>query len=105
MAHAAADCLAGGTDINSGMVYKSQIANGVASGVIPLESAQAALHNAYGFRMRLGLFDADVSDKNRQIPVDAIGAADHKQASLDAARQSLVRPHLRPNICSYLSPL
>ena len=97
--------MAGGTDINSGMVYKSQIANGVASGVIPLRSAQAALHNAYGFRMRLGLFDPDVADKNRQIPVDAIGAAEHKQASLDAARQSLVRPHLRPNICSYLSPL
>ena len=37
--------------------------------------------------MRLGLFDANGTSPNRDIPVDIIGAAEHKQASLDAARQ------------------
>ena len=40
--------------------------------------------------MRLGLFDANSTDKNREIRVTAIGAAEHKQASLEAARQSMV---------------
>ena len=40
--------------------------------------------------MRLGLFDANSTDKNRDIPVTAIGAAEHKEAALDAARQSMV---------------
>eukprot|EP01047_Picozoa_sp_COSAG01_P014994 COSAG01_NODE_741_length_13888_cov_119.430996_13_plen_181_part_00 len=87
---AAADCLKGGTDINSGGTYKAEIAPGIASGVISLESARQALHNAYGFRMRLGLFDANATDKNRAIPIAAIGSAEHHQASLDAARSSLI---------------
>ena len=90
--HAAAACLEGGTDINSGFVYLNEIEHGVASGVIPEAAVRTALRNAYGFRMRLGLFDPDntTTDKNRDIPVTAIGAAEHKEASLDAARQSLV---------------
>ena len=89
--HAAADCLDGGTDIDSGGTYTSQIAKGVASGVISISSVRQALHNAYGFRMRLGLFDANPpSDKNRDIPVTAIGSAAHHQASLEAARQSMI---------------
>jgi len=88
--HAAADCLAGGTDINSGNTYMHEIAPGIAAGVINISSAQAALRNAYGFRMRLGLFDPNITDKNRAIPVDAIGSVENHQASLDAARQSMI---------------
>eukprot|EP01052_Picozoa_sp_SAG31_P017232 SAG31_NODE_1170_length_9560_cov_3.537031_3_plen_455_part_00 len=89
--HAAAECLKGGTDINSGNTYASQIAPGVLSGVISEDTARAALHNAYGFRMRLGLFDANnANDPNRAIPVASIGNSEHQQASLDAARASMV---------------
>jgi beta-glucosidase-like glycosyl hydrolase len=88
--HAAALCLEGGTDINSGGTYKKNIAPGIAAGVIDIASAQAALTNAYGFRMRLGLFDPNITDKNRAIPVDAIGSAVNHLASLDAARQSQI---------------
>ena len=88
--HAAADCLKGGTDINSGGTYKSELATGLASGVINISDARQALHNAYGFRMRLGLFDPNITDKNRDIPVSVIGSAAHHQASLEAARQSLI---------------
>ena len=45
--------------------------------------------------MRLGLFDPNVTDKNRDIPVTAIGSAENHQASLDAARQSREFDQLR----------
>lgn len=83
LAHAAAMCLAGGTDINSGETYSKQIAPGIAAGVIKLADAQQALHNAYGFRMRLGLFDHNTTDKNRDIPVSAIGSAVNHASSLE----------------------
>jgi len=57
--HATAMCLAGGTDINSGDTYQKNLAPAIANGVVPLTDAQRALHNAYRFRMRLGLFDAN----------------------------------------------
>lgn len=60
----------------------------VQAGVINISSARSALRNAYGFRMRLGLFDPNITDKNREIPVTAIGSVENHQASLDAARQS-----------------
>lgn len=102
-AHAAADCLDGGTDINSGRTYEQQIAPGIASGVINISSAQQALRHAYGFRMKLGLFDPNVTDRNREIPVTAIGSAEHHQASLDAARQSSKSTCL-PGCLSRISP-
>ena len=61
------------------------------AGVINTSSARQALYHAYGFRMRLGLFDQNITDKNRDIPVTAIGSMQHHQASLDAARQSSER--------------
>lgn len=88
--HATADCLAGGTDINSGGTYHENLAPGIASGVVPLSDAQAALHNAYRFRMRLGLFDANSTSANRKIGTEVIGSAEHKAAALEAARQSMV---------------
>ena len=96
--HAAAACLEGGTDINSGFVYLHEIEHGVSSGVIPEEAVRTALRNAYGFRMRLGLFNPDntTEDKNRDIPVTAIGAAEHKEASLDAARQVPIHSLIHP---------
>lgn len=95
-AHAAADCLAGGTDINSGNTYKQEIAPGIAAGVINTSIARQALHHAYGFRMRLGLFDANITDKNREIPVTAIGSTENHQASLDAARQVPIHSLIHP---------
>ena len=53
-------------------------------------AARQALTNACGFRMRLGLFDPNVTDKNRAIPVSAIGSAANHEASLEAARQGLI---------------
>ena len=50
--------------------------------------------------MRLGLFDANGTSANRDIPIETIGAAEHKQASLDAARQAF--PSCLPCICIYV---
>lgn len=87
--HAAADCLAGGTDINSGSTYSQNIEKGLASGVIQLSDVHNALKNAYGFRMTLGLFDPNVTDPNRDIPISVIGSAEHHLASLTTSRQSM----------------
>jgi hypothetical protein len=35
-----------------------------------MSDVQAALRDAYNFRMMLGLFDPNVTDANRQIPPD-----------------------------------
>lgn len=59
-------------------------------GTVPLADAQAALSNAYRFRMRLGLFDANSTSANFKIGTEVVGAAAHRQASLDTARQSMV---------------
>jgi beta-glucosidase-like glycosyl hydrolase len=88
--HATAVCLAGGTDINSGGTYNKYLASGVASGVVPEPSARAALRNAYRFRMRLGLFDANTTSPNFDFGAEVVGAAAHRAASLDASKQSMV---------------
>jgi hypothetical protein len=88
--HATRDCLAGGTDINSGGTYKSYLASGIKSGVVPDASARTALRNAFRVRMRLGLFDPKVPNKNRDIGTEEIGSAAHKASSAFASLQSMV---------------
>ena len=53
---AARDCLAGGTDIDSGTTYSSHLANALAnSSVLPSRTTvDQALHNTYAMRMRMG---------------------------------------------------
>ena len=87
--HATADCLAGGTDINSGGTYAKYLAKSIAAKVTPDADARAALRNAYKIRMRLGLFDPKVPNANRGIKTDVIGSAEHKAASLLASYQSM----------------
>jgi hypothetical protein len=88
---ATADCLAGGTDVNSGNTYKANLAPGVEDGTVRLEDAQAALRNAYRFRMRLGLFDGpNVSGANWDFNASVVGADAHRASSLDASKQSMV---------------
>ena len=52
--HATADCLAGGTDINSGDTYKHNLESAVSAGVTSRNATNAALRNAFMVRFRLG---------------------------------------------------
>lgn len=87
--HAVADCLAGGTDINSGDTYSKNLQAAVEAGVATLEDTNAALRNAFKVRFRLGLFDPKEKDENRDIPWEVVGSEEHKAWSLLAARQSM----------------
>ena len=81
-------CLAGGTDINSGDTYHKYLSDGVESGEISDELARTALKNAFRMRFRLGLFDPDVENEYRKIPLDVVGRS--QDLSLRAAKQSMV---------------
>ena len=80
-------CLAGGTDINSGDTYHKYLANGVESGGSD-ELARAALKNAFRMRFRMGLFDPQSENAFRKISLDEVGKS--QDLSLSAAKQSMV---------------
>merc|ERR1711998_700584 len=87
--HAVADCLAGGTDINSGGTYKGNLAAAVSEKVTTREAVEAALFNAYKIRFRLGLFDPQANDANKDIPMTVVGSDEHKASSALASRQGM----------------
>jgi beta-D-xylosidase 4 len=88
---AARDCLAGGTDIDSGTTYSSHLANALAnSSVLPSRTTvDQALHNTYAMRMRMGLFNPNGTSKYRKFGKADVGSADSAAASLAAARQAM----------------
>jgi len=86
---AVADCLKGGTDIDSGNTYKDNLAKAVTEKDIDLKSAQSALYNSYKMRFELGLFDPHTPNYYRNITEDVIGCPEHQAMSLLASRQAM----------------
>ena len=85
---AARDCLAGGTDIDSGGTYSGHLANALANGNITSRATtDLALRNTYRMRMRLGLFEPNRTNSYRAFGLADVGSAASHAASREAARQ------------------
>lgn len=84
------DCLAGGTDIDSGKTYVDYLSASVEDGTTDRKLVDAALRNTYRMRMKMGLFDPNVTSSLREIPESVVGSSENQVKSLVAARQTMV---------------
>jgi xylan 1,4-beta-xylosidase len=87
---AARDCLAGGTDIDSGATYLKNVAPALNDSTIASRATvDLALRNTYRLRMRLGLFEPHRDNDYRKFGLADVGAADSLAESLAASRQTM----------------
>jgi len=86
-AEAAAACIAAGTDINSGSVYHSELANALEQHLINESQLDAAVAHSFRVRMRLGLFDP--FETQPYYGPEIVGSSEHHQLSYEASLQGL----------------
>jgi len=93
MAHAAADAVKAGTDLEcgygQGQAYPALV-DAVHQGLISEAEINTALHRLFRARFRLGMFDPPSSYAYGQIPFSEVNSAPHRALSLRAARESIV---------------
>jgi beta-glucosidase len=93
MAHAAADAVKAGTDLEcgygQGQAYPALV-DAVHQGLISEAEISTALHRLFRARFRLGMFDPPSSYAYGQIPFSEVNSAPHRALSLRAARESIV---------------
>ena len=93
MAHAAADAVKAGTDLEcgygEGQAFPSLV-DAVHQGLITEAEIDTALHRLYRARFELGMFDPLSSFAYGQIPFSEVNSPQHRQLSLQAARESMV---------------
>jgi beta-glucosidase-like glycosyl hydrolase len=87
---AAALCLKGGTDIDSGNTYVDYLASGVNKSLITKALYQSALRNTYRMRFEMGLFDPNVPNEFDSIALSEVGSAKNVEMSALAADKSMV---------------
>jgi beta-glucosidase len=103
MAHAAAAAVKAGTDLEcgygEGQAYPSLV-DAVHQGLIKESEIDDALRRLFRARFKLGMFDPPSSFAYGQIPVTEVLSPEHRQLSLQAARESIVllknQDHLLP---------
>jgi len=78
-----------GTDLECGDSYKSLV-KAVKQGLISESEIDGALKRLFTARFRLGMFDPPELVPYAQIPFSANDSAEHRQLSLEAARESIV---------------
>src|SRR5215470_9298986 len=78
-----------GTDLECGDSYKALV-NAVKQGLISEAEIDRALKRLFEARFRLGMFDPPEMVPYAQIPFSANDSAEHRQISLEAARESIV---------------
>ncbi len=78
-----------GTDLECGNTYKSLV-NAVKQGLIAESEIDRALKRLLTARFRLGMFDPPEIVPYAQIPFSANDSSEHRQLSLEAARESIV---------------
>src|SRR2546425_606818 len=78
-----------GTDLECGASYKSLV-DAVKQGLISESEIDGALKRLFKARFRLGMFDPPEMVPYAQIPFSANDSAEHRQLSLEAARESIV---------------
>jgi len=92
-AHAAAAAVKAGTDLEcgfrEGQAFPS-LAEAVHLGLIKESEIDNALRRLFRARFKLGMFDPPSSFAYGQIPVSEVNSAEHRQLSLQAARESIV---------------
>jgi beta-glucosidase len=78
-----------GTDLECGDSYKALV-NAVKQGLISEAEIDRALKRLFEARFRLGMFDPPENVPYAQIPFSANDSVEHRQISLEAARESIV---------------
>lgn len=78
-----------GTDLECGDSYKALV-NAVKQGLISVMEIDRALKRLFEARFRLGMFDPPEMVPYAQIPFSANDSTEHRQVSLEAARESIV---------------
>ena len=82
-------CLMGGTDIDSGGTYRSNLAKAVESGELDVKYARLGLKNSYKMRMMMGLFDPSVDNPYKHISTDVVGSDAHLAMSLESSKAGM----------------
>ena len=93
MAHGAAAAVKAGTDLEcgygQGQAYPSLV-DAVHQGLIKESDIDTALRRLFRARFKLGMFDPPSSFAYGRIPVSEVNSSEHRQLSLQAARESIV---------------
>jgi beta-glucosidase len=93
MAHAAADAVKAGTDLEcgfgNGQAFPALV-DAVHQGLITEADLDVALRRLFRARFRLGMFDPPESFAYGRIPFSEVNSPEHRQLSLQAARESMV---------------
>ncbi len=93
MAHAAADAVKAGTDLEcqygEGKAYDSLV-DAVHQGLVSESDLNTALHRLFRARFELGMFDPPSSFAYGRIPFSVVNSPAHRRLSLQAARESIV---------------
>lgn len=82
-------CLMGGTDIDSGGTYRSNLAKAVESGELDVKWARLGLKNSYKMRMMMGLFDPQEDNPYKHITTDVVGSDEHLAMALQSAKKGM----------------
>ena len=93
MAHAAADAVKAGTDLEcgfgQGQAYASLV-EAVHQNLVSESDINTALRRLFTARFELGMFDPPSSFAYGQIPFSEVNSPEHRALSLQAARESMV---------------
>ena len=93
MAHGAAAAVKAGTDLEcgyrEGQAFPSLV-EAVHKGLIKESEIDTALRRLFRARFKLGMFDPPSSFAYGQIPITEVNSSEHRQLSLQAARESIV---------------
>lgn len=89
-AHASADAVLHGTDIDCGTAAYKSLVDAVKQGLITEAQIDVSIKRLFMIRFRLGMFDPASMVKYAQTPASALEAPAHKAHSLKMARQSIV---------------
>lgn len=93
MAHAAADAVKAGTDLECGF-GKGQafpaLVDAVHQGLITEAELDTSVKRLFRARFLLGMFDPPSSYAYGRIPMSEVNSAEHREMSLQAARESMV---------------
>ena len=93
MAHAAADAVKAGTDLECGFAQGQAfpaLVDAVKQGLITEADLNTALHRLFRARFRLGMFDPPSSYAYGRIALTENNSEAHRKLSLQAARESMV---------------
>lgn len=88
-AHAAADAVLKGTDLECGRIYRS-LPDAVRRGLVTEAQLDINLKRLMKARFELGDFDPDSIVEWAQIPMSVVNCQEHKDLALEMARKSMV---------------